>query len=44
LDAFLLSPGYERCILRLNSFGKLVVETSGIPIGILSGLENEDIF
>jgi hypothetical protein len=44
LDAFRLPPGYERRILRLNSSGELVVDTSGIPTGITVGLENEDPF
>jgi hypothetical protein len=44
LYAFHIPPGYERCILRLNSFGELVVHTSGIPIELLVGLENKDPF
>jgi hypothetical protein len=44
LDAFRLPPGYERCILRLNLSKELVVDTFGIPTGILVGLENKDPF
>jgi hypothetical protein len=44
LDTFHLPPGYERRILRLNSFRELVVDTSGIPVEVLVGLENEDPF
>jgi hypothetical protein len=44
LDAFRIPPGYERHILRLNSSRELVVDTSGIPIGPLTGPKNEDPF
>jgi hypothetical protein len=44
LDAFHLPPGYERHILRLNLFVELVVDTYGIPTGILADLENKDPF
>jgi hypothetical protein len=39
-----IPPGYERRILRLNSSGELVVDTSGIPTRPLTGLESEDPF
>jgi hypothetical protein len=37
LEAFHIPPGYERRILRLNSLGELVVDTSGISIGSHTG-------
>jgi hypothetical protein len=44
LDAFRLPPGYERRILRLNSSGELVVDTSGIPTESLLALKTRILF
>jgi hypothetical protein len=44
LESFRLPHGSERHILRLNSSGELVVQTSGIPIGPFIGPEGQDPF
>lgn len=44
LESFRLPHGYERRILRLNSSEELVVDTSGISTGPLTGPEGENPF
>jgi hypothetical protein len=44
LESFRLPHGSERRILRLNSSGELVVQTSGIPTRPFAGPEGQDPF
>jgi hypothetical protein len=41
LESFHLPPGYERHVLRLNSYREIVADTFGLPPEIVSHL-NED--